>query len=99
MAKMQMSDEQKRLQSFLEGISKLGAIEFLGVAHLLTVPLAIEGTTQNREVEEILSDMIDKFITLSNTKQKEIIKIVKKTKNYKGGNTLGNTTKHYPKKK
>ena len=40
MAKQATSDEQKRLYRFLEGISKLGAIEFLGIAHLLMVPLA-----------------------------------------------------------
>ena len=94
MAKQATSDEQKRLYRFLEGISKLGAIEFLGIAHLLMVPLAIESTTQNRDFDDILSDMIDKFITLSSTKQKELIKLVKKTKNYKGGMTFGNTAEH-----
>ena len=99
MAKQTNSDEQKRLYRFLEGISKLGPIEVLGIAHLLCVPLAVEGTTNNRDFDDILSDMIDKFVTLSSTKQKELIKLVKKTENYKGGMTFGNTTKHNPKKK
>jgi hypothetical protein len=99
MAKQVTSDEQKRLYRFLEGISKLGAIEFLGIAHLLTVPLAVEGTTQNRDFDDILSDMMDKFVSLSSTKQKELIKLVKKTKNYKGGMTFGNPAEHDPKKK
>jgi hypothetical protein len=99
MNKQNLSEEQKRLYSFLEGVSKLGAIEFLGMAHLLMVPLVVENTTKNRAFDDILSDMIDKFITLSVKKQKEIIKIVKKTENYKGGKTFGNTTKYHPKKK
>lgn len=98
MSKQQMSDEQKRLYRFLEGVSKLGPIEFLGIAHLLGVPLAIEDTTNNRDFDSILSDMIDKFITLSSTKQKELIKIVKKTDNYKGGMAFGHVAKHNPKK-
>lgn len=99
MAKQAISDEQKRLYRFLEYISKLGPIEFLGIAHLLGVPLAIEGTTNNRDFDDILSDMLDNFITLSATKQKELIKIVKKTDCYKGGMTFGNTTKRGTKKK
>lgn len=99
MAKQATSDAQKRLYRFLENISKLGPIEFLGIAHLLGVPLAVEGTTNNRDFDDILSDMMDKFITLSATKQKELIKIVKKTENYKGGMTFGNSTKCNPKKK
>lgn len=99
MAKQKTSDEQKRLYRFLEGVSKLGPIEFLGIAHLLMVPLAKEGTTDNRDFDDILSDMIDKFVTLSNSKQKELIKLVKKTESYKGGMTFGNTAKHDPKTK
>lgn len=97
MAKQKETDEQKRLYHFLAGISKLGPIEFLGVAHLLLVPLSIEGTTESRDFDDMLSDMIDQFITLSASKQKEIIRIIKKTESYKGGMTFGNTTKHDPK--
>lgn len=95
MGKYQVSDEQKRLYRFLDGISKLGAIEFLGMAHLLMVPLAKEGTTENRDFDDILSDMLDRFITLSASKQKELIKILKMSK---GGLTFGNTAKHRSKK-
>lgn len=94
MPENKIPDAQKRLYRFLEGVSKLGPIEFLGIAHLLMVPLADDDKPEGRDFDDMLSDMMDKFITLSISKQKELIKLLKKTKNYKGGMTFGNTTEH-----
>lgn len=99
MANQAITDEQKRLYRFLEVVSKLKPIEFIGMAHLLGVPLAKEDGQENRDFDDLLSDMIDKFIVLSAKKQKELIQIAKNAARFRGGMTFGNTTKYYSKKK
>lgn len=92
MANQAITDEQKRLYRFLEGVSKLKPIEFIGTAHLLGVPLVKEDGQENRDFDDLLSDMIDKFIVLSTKKQKELIQIIKNAARFRGGMSFGNTT-------
>jgi hypothetical protein len=61
---------------------KLSEIEFIGLARLFNVPLVTKNSDDDekpvpRSFEEILSDMMDKFISLRKAKRKEIFKILR----------------------
>lgn len=60
--------------SFIEEVSKLSEIEFIGLARLLCVPILNED--KERPFEDILSDILDTFLLLNKKKRKEFLKMV-----------------------
>lgn len=66
----------KELIRFVESISKLEALYFMGVARVMdTAIVTPEGET--RAMEDIMSDMIDKFISYNRAQRRNLMKIIK----------------------
>lgn len=70
--------ENKLVTSFLLEVSKLEAIEFLGLTKIFCVPL-FDANGKERPFEEMFSDVIDRFISLKKSKRKEILKMLKQS--------------------
>lgn len=76
---MEKEISSKELIRFIEKITKLEPIYFIGVARIMNI--TITGT--NGEVcalEEIMSDVIDKFISYNRIQRKNLYKIIKQVK-------------------
>lgn len=68
----------KTFLSFIEEVSKLSEVEFVGLSKILCVPILDKDKDENeRPFEEILSDMMDKFLMVKRGKRKEILKMIK----------------------
>lgn len=71
--------EEEFLQ-FINLVAKLDHLEFLGIAQIFTVPIVLkeEGQEKPKEriFEDILSDVLDKFIELPKKRRKEIFKLL-----------------------
>ena len=63
---------------FLELVTQLEPIDFVGLSKILCVPL-VNQKNEPREFEDILSDMIDKFISTGRKQRKDIIKVLKQS--------------------
>ena len=66
----------EKLQEFIQCVSLLSEVEFLGVAKILTVSIIGENHTP-RKTEQILEDMIDTFVFLNRKKRRDLMKILK----------------------
>lgn len=66
----------KTFLSFIEEVSKLSEVEFVGLSKILCVPI-LDKDENERPFEEILSDMMDKFLMIKKGKRKEILKMIK----------------------
>lgn len=66
----------KTFLSFIEEVSKLSEVEFAGLSKILCVPI-LDKDENERPFEEILSDMMDKFLMIKRGKRKEILKMIK----------------------
>lgn len=66
----------KTFLSFIEEVSKLSEVEFVGLSKILCVPVLDEEENE-RPFEDILSDMMDKFLLVKRSKRKEILKMLK----------------------
>ena len=64
--------------NFLELVTQLEPIEFVGLSKILCVTL-VNQKNEPREFEDILSDMIDKFISTGRKQREDIIKVLKKS--------------------
>lgn len=64
----------RRFEIFTKEILQLEPTEFVGMATILTIPLTEE--EEPRKIEDLFSDMMDKFLTLGKKKQIEINKII-----------------------
>lgn len=85
---------EKGLIEFVDLISRLNAIEFLGILKLLEVPLLDDkNENKEREFHELVSDMIDRFITLNRKQRREIVSILRRNLKEKMKNN-GTDTKH-----
>ena len=75
-----MAVNEKEFMSFVEKISKLEMMEFLGVARMLSVPLVEKDgdETKGREFDSILSDMMDAYLNLNRTQKRNLDTIIKK---------------------
>lgn len=62
--------------SFIEEVSKLSEVEFVGLSKILCVPI-LDKNENERPFEEILSDMMDKFLMIKRGKRKEILNMIK----------------------
>lgn len=66
------------LEKFMLEVSKLNAIEFLGLAKIFNINLfEDEEGKKARNFEIILSEVLDKYITLSRRQRRSIMKIIK----------------------
>lgn len=69
----------KELIRFVEKITKLEAVYFMGIARVMnTAVVNSDGST--RTMEDIMSDMIDKFISYNRTQRRNLMKIIKTIK-------------------
>lgn len=69
---------EKNLQKFLLEISKLEAIEFLGILKIFNINVCKDDEEKTpKQFEELLSEVIDKYITLSRTQRRNIMKLIK----------------------
>ena len=66
----------KTFISFIEEVSKLSEVEFVGLSKILCVPI-LDKDKNERPFEEILSDMMDKFLMIKRRKRKEILNMIK----------------------
>lgn len=67
----------KELIRFIGLINTLSATEFLGVVRVMNLT-AIGENNKARSFEDIMSDMIDKFVEYNRTQRRNLIKIIKK---------------------
>lgn len=66
------------LEKLILEISKLEPIEFLGVAKVFNVELFEEGEEKKpRNFELVLSEILDKYITLTRKQRRTIMKLIK----------------------
>ena len=75
--KMDTRTSPKELIRFIGLINTLSATEFLGVVRVMNLT-AIGENNKARSFEDIMSDMIDKFIEYNRTQRRNLIKIIKK---------------------
>lgn len=74
---MNNNTTEKQLLHFVSQITKLSEIEFLGLARMLNIPLVQQDEDKTpRQFEYIMSDLIDKYISLSKTQKKNLKKIL-----------------------
>ena len=66
------------VEKFILEISKLEPIEFLGVAKVFNIDLFEDNEQKTpRKFEIVMSEIIDKFITLSRRQRRTIMKMIK----------------------
>ena len=75
--KMDNRTSPKELIRFIGLINTLSATEFLGVVRVMNLT-AIGENNKARSFEDIMSDMIDKFVEYNRTQRRNLIKIIKK---------------------
>lgn len=63
---------ERNLKKFLIEISHLNPIEFLGIAKIFNIDLE-----KNNDFEKVLSEVIDKYISLSRRQRRNLLKIIK----------------------
>lgn len=76
---MEKETSSKELIRFIETITKLEPIYFIGVARMMNTTIT-EADGKVRALEEIMSDMIDKFISYNRTQRRNLYKIIKQVK-------------------
>ena len=75
---MDKHPSEKNLEKFMLEISKLEPIEFLGLTKIFNIDLFSDEEEKNpREFEIILSEILDKYISLSRKQRRTIMKLVK----------------------
>ena len=72
-------EEEKSLEQFLIGISKLEPFEFMGLTNILGVKVdeIIDCKPTPRPLEKIMEELINKFLGLNRKRRKEILGILK----------------------
>ena len=78
MLKKKNNPSEKEFQNFVNYISKLEAMEFMGLVRTLNVDIFKNDKEKTpRSFEEIFSEVMDKFIQASPMQRKNIMKILK----------------------
>ncbi|MBR4155407.1 MAG: hypothetical protein IKU01_01710 [Bacteroidales bacterium] len=75
-----MSKSDKQAELFIQRLSKLNAIEVVGVAKMLGVEV-IEGEKlegEHREFHDVLGEMIENFCGLGRRQRRNLLKIMDK---------------------
>lgn len=75
--KMDTKTSPKELIRFIGLINTLPATEFLGVVRIMNLTVIGENN-KPRSFEDIMSDMIDKFVEYNRTQRRNLMKIIKK---------------------
>lgn len=70
-------NKKDQLSTFLERISKLEAIEFIGLAKILCVELMEEDKETSRPFEDILSDMMVNYTKAARKSRRQIDKVLR----------------------
>ena len=78
MEKNKNNVSSKTVINFLELVTQLEPIEFVGLSKILCVSL-VNQKNEPRNFEDILSDMIDNFISTGRKQRKDIIKVLKQS--------------------
>lgn len=76
---MEKEISSKELIRFIEKITKLEPIYFIGVARIMNITIT-RTNGEVRALEEIMSDVIDKFISYNRIQRKNLYKIIKQVK-------------------
>ena len=75
------------MEKFLIQLSKLGPMEFIGVAHLCGARLLQEDNKTPRDFADILRDILNKYETLNRKKRRELERTLAQSNSIKrGGN-------------
>lgn len=75
------------IEKFILEISKLESIEFFGLTKIFNIELFEENEEKTpREFETILSEILDKYISLSRARRRTIMKLIKSANLGKMGN-------------
>ena len=78
MFKKKQTPSEKELHDFLQIVSKLEAIEFMGLVRIFNIEILKNDKDRTpRNFEEIFSDIIDSFVAASPRQRKNIMKILK----------------------
>ena len=68
----------KNLQKFIFAVSKLDTLEFIGLVKVMGIEIFNNDEEKTpKKFEDLMSDIIDKYILLSRTQRRTIMKIVK----------------------
>lgn len=70
-------NKKDQLSTFLERISKLEAIEFIGLAKILCVELMEEDKETQRPFEDVLSDMMINYTKAARKSRRQIDKVLR----------------------
>lgn len=70
-------NKKDQLSTFLERISKLEAIEFIGLAKILCVELMEEDKETQRPFEDVLSDMMINYAKAARKSRRQIDKVLR----------------------
>lgn len=65
---------------FIELISKLEPVEFIGIARVLCVSIIDEENKTTRDFYDILNDVVNKFNTLARKQRREILSVLRRVK-------------------
>ena len=76
MRKIEKELTSKELIRFVDSISKLEALYFMGVARIMDTAI-VTPDSETRSMEDIMSDMIDKFISYNRAQRRNLMKIIK----------------------
>ena len=66
----------KNFQEFIVEVSKLEAIEFLGLTKIFKISL-VDGGGNPREFELLLSDVLDGYLKIGRKQRRELLKVLK----------------------
>jgi hypothetical protein len=69
---------EKDFQKFLLQVSKLDALEFLGLVRIFNIEIFKDDEKKTpREFEELLSDVLDMYVKLDRKQRRTIMKTIK----------------------
>ena len=78
MLKKNHNPSEREFQNFIKCTSKLDAMEFMGLVRILNVDIFKNDSEKTpKSFEEILSEVMDKFIQASPMQRKNIMKILR----------------------
>jgi hypothetical protein len=71
--------KEKDFEAFLRGLTKLEPVEFCGLAKIMGVKMGIveDDKMTPRPLDEVMEEMMDRFLETSRRRQKEILKLLK----------------------
>lgn len=88
------STSEKSFSEFVNLVSLLEPIEFLGLTKIFCVKLLNEDLTQ-RDFEELLSDVLDGYLEVGRDQRRQVLKVLRKTtkgRGHKNGTPAKNPT-------